>query len=192
MLAWKLGWKPDTHCIEEIPLILYTCINWDTGLENKIDISLDLWIHLSKKTFPSLSHPRKAIAVCYPSLTWSYLQGRSQGPRVFPRGHESLPGTAGFLNKCSRWSLGIQAPSRYDSIARISWNIVYKCLPKSEKNCEKMRISFRIIHLMHMTQEVHIREMTLAGSWTVLTQEVLRIGEILKTATVAFKIKKKK
>ena len=93
----------------------------------------------------------------------------STRPKVFPRGHESLPGTAGFLNKCSSWSLGIQAPSRYDSIARISWNIVYKWLPKSEKNCEKMRISFRIIHLMHMTQEVHIREMTLAGSWSVLT-----------------------
>ena len=29
---------------------------------------------------------------------------------------------------------------------------------------KKLRISFRIIHLMHMTQEVHIREMTLAGS----------------------------
>ena len=40
---------------------------------------------------------------------------------------------------------------------------------RARRIVKKLRISFRIIHLMHVTQEVHIREMTLAGSRTVLT-----------------------
>merc|ERR1711962_1284603 len=52
---------------------------------------------LPKKTFPSLSHSRKAIAVCCPSLTWSYLQGSPKGPRCFPEATIRCSAQLGFL-----------------------------------------------------------------------------------------------
>ena len=169
MLAWTLGWKPDTHCIEEIPLILYTCINWDAGLENKIDTSLDLWIHLPKKTFPSLSHPRKAIAVCCPSLTWSYLQGRSQGPRCFPEATSRCPAQLGFLTNALVDHSEFKHHLVMTALLEFPEILCINACQRARRIVKKLRISFRIIHLMHVTQEVHIREMTLAGSRTVLT-----------------------
>ena len=138
VLAWTLGWKPDTHCIEEIPLILYTYIHWDAGLENKIDISLDLWIHLPKKTFPSLSHPRKAIAVRRPSLTWSYLQGRPQGPRCFPEATSRCPAQLGFLTNALVDHSEFKHHLVMTALLEFPEILVYKCLPKSEKICEKI------------------------------------------------------
>ena len=171
VLAWTLGWKPDTHCIEEKPLILYTNMH-----------QLGRWVRKQNRYFTwSLNTPsqenipltftfKKSYSCLLPKSNLVLFARESKRPKVFSRGHDSLPGTAGFLNKCSSWSLGIQAPSRYDSIARISWNIGILMLAKEREELgKKLRISFRIIHLMHMTQEVHIREMTLAGSWSVLT-----------------------
>ena len=138
VLAWTLGWKPDTHCIEEIPFIPYRNLH-----------QLGRWVRKQNRYFTwSLNTPsqenipltftfKKSYSCLLPKSNLVLFARESKRPKVFSRGHDSLPGTAGFLNKCSSWSLGIQAPSRYDSIARISWNIVYKWLPKSEKNWGK-------------------------------------------------------